>query len=146
MKKIGEFKRKNRICTKYLAWCEYKKNTVIIKLLTQEWICTSERSSNGMWSSLTLDVCFQHSEDGRHNNTVISSLSDLLDLSAVWYCELASFGNLVYVTVCRWKGGQELNVYVTDGWCQKKFVILKPPIYKAPKWWFWKWIVEITTG
>jgi len=69
--------------TKYLAWCEYKKYTIIIKLLTQKYISTSELMSNGSEGSLTLDVCIQYSKDGRHNNTMIPFILELLDLSVV---------------------------------------------------------------
>jgi hypothetical protein len=48
--------------TKYLAWCEYKKDTIITQFLTRECICTSEIISNGNEGCLNLDACFQHSE------------------------------------------------------------------------------------
>jgi hypothetical protein len=48
--------------TKYLACCEYKKDTIITQFLTRECICTSEIRSNGNEGCITLDDCFQHSE------------------------------------------------------------------------------------
>jgi hypothetical protein len=84
MRNFGEFKRKYQIFfSKYLTWCEYKKHIIIIKLLTEEWIRTSEKSCNGSDGCITLDVRFHQSEDGRHNDTMIPFILDSLDLSVV---------------------------------------------------------------
>ena len=71
---------KREAFTKYSLRYEYNKYAINIKLLTQKCISTSEIMSNGSECSVIFDVCLQHSEAGRHSNTVISFILDLLDL------------------------------------------------------------------
>jgi predicted transcriptional regulator len=67
---IDEFKGKTEAFMNSLAWYEYKNYSIIIKLLTRN-IFVQVRESELEVKTVSHSICcFQHSGDGRRNNTL----------------------------------------------------------------------------